>query len=189
MKKPVIILIGCEGKTEYLYLNIILRAHNIHGVIIMPNAGELFKLIDSLENKRAEIAREYGIEEKEIETWAACDDDNRGINYTKLSNYSSSKCINLAYSRPQFEAYLLQHFEQCKLSKQQDVLKEINIIAKRFGENKYDKTDLGWLEEEIIANPKIIEIAITNSNIRSKRKGDVFITFQSLVEHILAMQE
>ena len=131
-KKPTAILVGCEGKTESIYLEIIKKVYGAYGLEVRPSAGELFSLIDNMSTIRDNYAAELGVDKEEIETWVTCDDDSRGVKYKELKDYAVNNNILLAYSRPQFEIFLLQHFGQYKEGKQKRVLDDINEIVKKY---------------------------------------------------------
>lgn len=187
-KRPRAILICSEGKTEKLYFDIITRVFDVSpatSIKILGELGQLKRLIDRCSNERAKLTREFDLPENEIEAWAICDDDKRKITYTNLLKYANSKNIKLAYSRPQFESYLLQHFEQSKDLKRSVIFTKLTKYMNDNGFNgKYDKGRLDWLEKEILINPKIVDIAIVNSDCRNNRTDNPFLTVQRLTERL-----
>jgi hypothetical protein len=183
------ILICSEGKTEKLYFDIIVRAFDVNVVTnikILGNVGQLEKLIDNCENKRVELAQRLELKIDEIETWAVCDDDKRTPVYRDLVEYARKRNIHLAYSRPQFESYLLQHFEQSKETKRSIILHNLKKYVnqgKHFSD--YKKGNLDWLECAISANREIVETAIINSNQRINHTSNPFFSVQNLTARLL----
>ena len=185
MKKtlPTILLIGCEGKTERLYYDIVARLYNMSNrVKTFEEVGELKGVIDFCCDKKKEIAKKLDIEESEIEAWAVCDDDGRKIKYNELLKYAQEHNVKLAYSRPQFEYYLIQHFEQSSEYRRSEIFKILrrNIL-------NYNKGTIGNFEEITILKPVVIEVAISNSRIRSRKTDKVFITAHALTSRIIEL--
>jgi hypothetical protein len=116
MKAPRIILICCEGKTEALYCEILARHFRLPQarMRIIGGQGQHKVLVDRTVDERTKLISEVDLRDDEIMSWAVCDDDNMAISYKELHNYAQAKNVRLAFSRPQFEAFLLQHFEQSK---------------------------------------------------------------------------
>ena len=118
-------LIYCEGKTEVEYFKILkTRIYRIPSFIKIEIQGEKGRheaLIDYAAKQREEFARIEDISIRDISCWAVCDDDGMNISYPSLEQYADSYDVNLAFSRPQFESYLLQHFEQSKITRQQEL--------------------------------------------------------------------
>ena len=185
MKKtlPTILLIGCEGKTEKLYYDIVARLYNMSNrVKTFEEVGELKGVIDFCCDKKKEIARNLDIEESEIEAWAVCDDDGRKTKYNELLKYAQEHNVKLAYSRPQFEYYLIQLFEQSNEYRRSEIFK---ILRKNI--SNYNKGTIGDLEETMTLKPVIIEVAISNSRIRSKKADKVFVTAHVLTSRIIEL--
>jgi hypothetical protein len=186
--RPRAILICSEGKTEKLYFDIIVRVFDVNAVTnveILGEVGQLKSLVDKCVDERIRLAQEFDLRENEVETWAVCDDDKRKTTYTDLLKYSNSKDVNLAYARPQFESYLLQHFEQSKDTKRPIMFAKLTQYANQNGfSGEYEKVALDWLENAILMNPTIVSTAIVNSDQRNKHTSDPFLTVQRLTERL-----
>ena len=182
------ILICSEGKTEKIFFNIIANNYDIKSrmpVWIEGEKGQLKTLIDYTVAERKKIAKKYNIRQQNIEAWAVCDDDRRKTSYSELCGYSKDRDVNLAYSRPQFESYLLQHFEQSKDKKRETIFKKLSHIAKANGSNEgYRKNSLEWLENLVSQDDRTIDIGIVNANMRQKRNEIPFFTVQNLTERL-----
>lgn len=186
------ILICCEGKTEKLYFDALrFRVFRIPGYIEISIEGEKEQhkaLIDRTVERRAELASEQGLPEEEIECWAVCDDDGMSISYTSLCEYAEENSVNLAFSRPQFEAYLLQHFEQSKETDQQALYDALKLYKNEYGyDGEYDKSDLSWLEQTLIDKPKLVDIAIVNADQRTTQSAPLFLTVQELTKRLMEL--
>jgi len=142
-------------------------------------------LIDRTIEEREQFCDTQGFRPDEVECWAVCDDDNMPWSYKELLDYAEKNSVHLAFSRPQFEAYLLQHFEQSGAPHQKNLYEKLGAYKVGFDGTGYDastKGDLEWLREAIDRKPSIVDTAIVNSNQRRKRSGKVFLTVQTLVE-------
>lgn len=110
-----VMLICCEGKTEELYFKILRdRVYRIPGYIkiaIQGEKGQHKALVGRVVEARKELAESEQIGADEIECWAVCDDDGMKMQYGTLEAYAEKRGVHVAFSRPQFESYLLQHFE------------------------------------------------------------------------------
>lgn len=194
MYEPSKILILCEGVTEQLYFEILQkRVFRIPGYIeinIEGKKGQHKVLIDHVVERRLELINSNeDLFEDNIECWAVCDDDKMTISYTELVKYAGEHSVNLAFSRPQFEAYLLQHFEQSKETNPQLLYKALEAYKNEYGyEGKYDKADLDWLEQTMIDNPNTVETAITNANLRSRQSAPLFLTVQELTKRLMNLR-
>lgn len=186
------ILICCEGKTEKLYFDALrFRVFRIPGYIEISIEGEKGQhkaLIDRTVERRIELATEQSLLEDEIECWAVCDDDGMNISYAELCKYAEENSVNLAFSRPQFEAYLLQHFEQSKETNQQALYDALKLYKNRYGyEGEYDKSDLRWLEQVLIDKPKLVDVAIVNADQRTTQSASLFLTVQGLTRRLIEL--
>lgn len=196
---PDIILIVCEGKTESIYFHILQRAFRLPTwVKILPediktvhrSLGQHDALFKKAAEKREEYRNLLGAEE--IETWAVCDRDNYKDSFTKLQDAANILNINLAFSDPQFENFLLQHFSANKSkSSGKAVEDELSyVISKKFPQYPlYRKTDLSWLEEMIDKKHTTIESAIKNADIYANHTKQPFFTVQRLVERLRTLVE
>lgn len=188
-----IMLVCCEGKTEELYFKIlrdrIYRIPRYVKIDIQGEKGQHKALIDRVVQARIDLAESEQIDENEIECWAVCDDDGMAMQLSALEAYAEERCVRLAFSRPQFESYLLQHFEQTKTVKQAELYSRLTEIKNdRGSDGEYDKADLDWLEEALIDKPKLVEIAITNSEQRTRRTASPFLTVQELTKRFRALR-
>ena len=112
---PQALLIYCEGKTEEAYFNILLdifRLPRYVKVEVSGQRGQHLALIDNAVKERSRFCEAEGLDTEEAECWAVCDDDGMTCSYTELERYSEERDVHLAFARPQFESFLLQHFEQ-----------------------------------------------------------------------------
>lgn len=196
MNNPDLILITCEGKTEVLYFNILKRKFRLPTFVkVLPelkegehrNLGQHEKLIKRTAEKKEEFETELG-EGAVVEAWAVCDRDEYKESFTKLRDFADSRGVLLAFSDPQFENFLLQHFSQNKSrSRKAEVERELSekILQKdvRFG--LYNKANLDWLDEMIGTRHAIVESAIKNADIFNNHTKQPFFTVQELVRRLL----
>lgn len=190
---PRALLIYCEGKTEAEYFNILLdlfRPPAYVTVEVCGQRGQHIALVDSVVAKRSELCgSDMGLVDEEIECWAVCDEDQMPCSYVELANYASERNVNLAFSAPQFEMYLLQHFEQSGDANRLVVFKKLSGYRRQFGgEGDYDdntKADLGWMRDAIDRKPKIVKTAVINAGLRNHTTKRPFLTVQNLVERII----
>jgi hypothetical protein len=184
------ILICCEGKTEKEYFEIIadiFRVHAVHSLHIIGGKGQHKVLIDRTVAEREKLAGSYEIAPEEIVAWAVCDEDKMSMTYHDLQKYAESCSVRLAFSRPQFESYLLQHFEQSKETNQKALYRRLTTYGSEHGlSGEYEKTkaNLSWLSRAIFNDPHLVETAIVNSNQRSKQRSSPFLTVQELTEFL-----
>lgn len=191
---PRVLLVYCEGKTEEAYFNILLdfyRPPAFVDVVVHGQKGQHIVLIDNTIAKRDELCNKIGCTESEVECWAVCDEDKMPCTYTELLKYAEEHNVHLAFSAPQFEMYLLQHFEQSGETDKGAVFQKLSVRRKKLGfEGDYDddtKSDLGWMNEAIDREPKIVKTAIVNSEIRDRTTKRPFLTVQELVKRIMEL--
>jgi len=196
-KEPQLILICCEGKTEEQYFLMLRDIFRISGGIkiqTVSNLGQHKTLVDASAARRDEIFTEAGIFEAEddIEVWAVCDRDSYSDSYTKLRKYADSKSVNLAFSDPQFENYLLQHFEGPNKSKNKgrELEQELasTMLEARLGQ-AYLKGDLEWLRNMVDAKRSVVAHAAKNSNQFTTHTKQPFFTVQNLVTRLLSLTD
>lgn len=194
-KAPRSLLICCEGRTEQIYFDILLDFFRLPGYVkveIYGQKGQHFALIDNTVEKRKEIHSETGFSQSEIESWAVCDEDRLPCSFNKLAAYAEERDVNLAFSAPQFEMYLLQHFEQSSSTKQSEVYRRLSFYRNQNGGiGKYDnstKADLNWMATAIDKKPKIVLTAITNCDLRDREAKRPFFTVQNLSRRILELK-
>lgn len=192
---PRAILICCEGKTEAEYFQILRRVFRIPGFIkvrIVGQIGQHKALVDKTCEARLEYSQESELAESEIECWAICDDDGMGISYAELLSYAEERGVFLGFSRPQFEGYLLQHFEQSGEANVKEIFSRLTRYKEEAGGvGRYDeasKSDLEWLADAIFAKPKLVDIAVVNSDLRKRQSGSLFLTVQELVKRLGELQ-
>ena len=178
------LLICCEGKTEREYFLILRRLYRISAaqVSVIGEKGQHKILIDRTIEERDKLCKDMCINQDEVECW----DDNMPFSYAELKDYAEKREVKLAFSRPQFEAYLLQHFEQSSLYDQEGLYERLSDFASSVADQnkKYDKADLKWLGALIDAKPKLVDIALVNANQRTKQSRRVFLTVQNLVRRM-----
>lgn len=184
-----ITLICCEGKTEELYFKILRdRIYRIPGYIkidIQGEKGQHKALVDRTVAARAALAESEEVPVEDIDSWAVCDDDGMRISFSELEKYAADSGVNLAFAKPQFESYLLQHFEQSKVIDQQELYDQLTKYKRALGyEGEYEKSDLGWLERTLIDKPKLVDVAIINSEQRGKPSASPFLTIQELTKQL-----
>jgi hypothetical protein len=191
---PQIILICCEGKaTEKLYFEILKSVYRVSGIEIeiFSKVGQHRHLIDKSAAKKQEFSTEHGFALDDIEVWAVCDRDNLKDSFTKLNNYAAEKGVDLAFSDPQFENYLLQHFGSPNNSRKRrdEVEQELTSLLIDQGRGVvYNKSDLRWLETMIDEKPRMVEEAIRHADIYSVHSKQPFFTVQQLVRRILSFR-
>lgn len=189
---PRILLVYCEGKTEKNYFDILFDFYRMPGYVdveVYGQKGQHLTLIDNVVAKRDLLCQEAGLAEEEIECWAVCDEDRMPCTYTELMGYAESVNVHLAFSAPQFEMYLLQHFEQSGDSDKTVVFQKLSIYRKRYGcSDEYGegtKADLSWMRDAIDRQPKIVKTAVINSDLRNRSTKHPFLTVQELTKRIL----
>lgn len=198
MENIELILICCEGKTETEYFNILKRRFRLPTYVkVLPDSekdyqqlGQHEHLIDKACLKREKYSNEFEIPPENIETWAVCDRDNYRDSFTKLNNYASMNGVGLAFSDPQFESFLLQHFAPSKFAgKQASLEAELSKYIMREAPYlfPYHKGDLDWLNEMIDQKHQIVEQAIRNADIFSNHTKQPFFTIQKLVKRLLEL--
>lgn len=170
MDVPRLILICCEGKTEQKYFEIIadvFRGPYFMDIEVHGEKGQHKALIDFTAETKSQKLNNGTLSSEEIVAWAVCDDDGMSFSYNELQKYAKDRQVRLAFARPQFEAYLVQHFTQSKECSKQALYSSLTNERKQQGfEGKYNdgtKADLLWLERAIRCKPKIVNTAITNS--------------------------
>ena len=200
MKETELILIVCEGGTEALYFSILKKRFRLPTYIkIIPDVekgeysrtGQHEKLILRTEEYKHKCKTEYEIiDDSLIEAWAVCDRDNYKDSFTKLNEFAGEHGVNLAFSDPQFENFLLQHFSQNKSSSfGGEVERELSncILDKKPHFGLYRKNDLSWLDEMIDEKHGIVKMAIKNASIFSNHTRKPFFTVQKLVKRLFKL--
>ena len=194
-KAPRALIICCEGKTEEQYFNILLDFHRLPAYVeveVYGQEGQHIALVDNTVAKREELcAGDDGFFEDEIECWAVCDEDKMPCSYTELKQYAEERGVRLAFSAPQFEMYLLQHFEQSGETDKSIVFQKLSVHRRKHGgQGDYDddtKADLDWMSDAIDHKPRIVDTAIVNSDIRSHTTKRPFLTVQELTKRIMEL--
>lgn len=186
---PRAILIMCEGVTEKLYFDFVVRNKRIARVLsveVLGRQGQHKALIKKCAEKRKGRAKELEIDEEDIEAWAVCDRDNLKIGYQKLLNYANENGVKLAFSDPQFETYLVQHFEYKRITTKQEQLEA--DLSEYLGA-PYDKTNLDWFDEMIDKEPAKLNQAILNSDQLDNHAKPPFLTVQKLTARLLGLSK
>ena len=194
LEVPCILPVYCEGKTEEEYFNILLDFHRPPAfveVAVYGQKGQHLALVDNAVAKRGDLCDEFGYSEEEVECWAVCDEDKMPCSYTDLKKYADENGVRLAFSAPQFEMYLLQHFEQSGETGKDEVFRRLSVYRKEHGgDGDYDddtKSDLAWMAKAIDHRPKIVSAATINSEIRDRTTKRPFFTVQELTKRILEL--
>ena len=112
------------------------------------------------------------------------------IGYQELLRYAQENGINLAFSCPQFETYLLQHFGYQKNRKSKKELEDDlnNCVLSRYGMN-YSKSDLEWLDKMVDETPYKINEAIENADKFNTHTNKPFLTVQKLTERLISLKK
>lgn len=191
---PRALLICCEGKTEEAYFNALLDFFRIPGYVrveVYGQRGQHIALVDNAAELRCRLIGEMDCEESDVECWAVCDEDQMPCTYSELHRYAEELGIGLAFSAPQFEMYLLQHFEQSAITDQSETYRRLSVYREKFGGTgaygDRTKADLRWMAAAIDEKPKIVSVAITNSDLRNRPAKRPFFTVQRLTERILEL--
>lgn len=196
---PELILIVCEGKTEALYFAILKRKFALPSFVkILPDLdlglyssyGQHNSLIEAASAEAEKYGKAYDIDLDSIEVWAVCDRDNLKDSFTKLRDYAMERGVHLAFSDPQFENYLLQHFScsNCKKSGR-EVEQELSrkMMERSIDFGLYRKNNLDWLDYMIDEKHEIVMTAVKNASGFSNHTKQPFFTVQKLVSRLLAL--
>ena len=198
--EPELILICCEGNTEASYFNILKKCFRLPTYVkILPDPdsdyhrlGQHERLIDNAVRKRNEYSQEFDLPLETVELWAVCDRDNYKESYTILNNYAAENEVNLAFSDPQFESFLLQHFSPNKFAgRSNSLIAELSrqIVTVDCDFTVYRKGDLGWLDNMIEKKHEIVKEAVKNAEIFSNHTKQPFFTVQKLVNRLLGLSD
>ena len=196
-RRPQMFLIVCEGKTEAIYFSILKRRFRLPTFVkILPDIeskkylsiGQHERLVDAAREYRAKYAKELGADEGEVEIWAVCDRDNYKDSFTKLRSYADGLGVKLAFSDPQFENFLLQHFSLNKSTKvgrevEQELSQAILNTNQYYG--PYRKNDLDWLDDMVDRKHAIVRTAAKNASIFDNHVKKPFFTINKLIFRLL----
>ena len=189
MNPPSLILILCEGITEKLYFESIIHNMRIGGVDILENQGQHKILINRCTEERKKCSEKNDINEDDIEVWAVCDHDGMKISYQELLEYATERNVKLAFSKPRFEAYLLQHFCCRKNIREKDLDECLSKKVLEYCGNEYSKSNLGWIDRMVDCTPQKIEHAIGNANNLNNHTEKFFLTVQKLTEKLIGLKK
>ena len=190
-EKPITILIGTEGKeTEPQYFNIVIGRKRIRqraNVMVVGRLGQHKQLVDEIVKLRAVKAANLKISEEDVECWAVCDKDTMNCTLAELEQYASSNNVQLAFSNPCFEIFLLQHLTRSasNLNAKQlaaTLTTELRAINPKF---KYDKTNLSWFDVLVDSDPEVLDRAIANSNYIEDVSNTPYVTVHKLLQRLL----
>lgn len=196
--EPQLLLICCEGRTEGRYFSILREVFRIDGGVdiqIISGDGQQHKtLVDLAVEKRQIVFAETDVfdSREDIEVWVVCDRDSYSDSFTKLREYSESQGVNIAFSDPQFENYLLQHFGSPNSSKNKGAVLERELTAAILASGMtagYTKGDLEWLREMIDERFSVATAAIAHADTFSNHTKKPFFTIQRLAERLLQFSE
>lgn len=155
----------------------------------MGNVGQHKALVDCVLEERKALCEEYDLDEDQVMCWAVCDDDNMPYPYSELAEYAHERGVQLAFSRPQFEAFLLQHFEQASTVDQVELYEKLELHRQQYETGgKFEKGNIDWLEEAIYLNPNLVDVAITNSRQRNRQSKSPFLTVHELVDFLSSLR-
>lgn len=185
-------LIYCEGKTEEEYFKILLDFYRLPAYVavkVYGQQGQHLTLVDNAVAGRQELCDELDLSEGEVECWSVCDEDQMPCSFTELERYAEERGVHLAFSAPQFEMYLIQHFEQSSETDRSKVFRQLSRYRNESGAvGEYEdatKADLAWMWTAIDRRPKIVMMAIKNSQLRNRTTKRPFLTVQELTQRIL----
>jgi hypothetical protein len=191
---PVLLLVCCEGKqTEPQYFNIVVKQRKINvgraKVKVVGGRGQHQVLIDETAAERERMCRSLELTQAEIEAWAVCDKDQMACSLQELEEYAAKNQINLAFSDPRFEIFLLQHFTR---SSTNDRGKGLETLLGKHLESKghkpgYTKEDLKALYKIFDNEPLLLEAAIENSGYIQDKDNTPYTTAHLLLARLLAM--
>lgn len=200
MNNPELLLIVCEGKTESLYFSILQKRFRLPSwVKIIPEPeganytlGQHESLIKKAAGKKEDYVKELGCDLENIEVWAVCDRDDYNDSFTKLKQCAEENGVKLAFSDPQFENFLLQHFSDNKSRKrgnevEQELTEHIRECDPDFG--IYKKSDLTWLDNMVDHKHDLVRVAVSNASNHDKHCNQPFFTVQKLVSRLLSFVE
>lgn len=179
------LLILCEGTTEQLYFESVIRHKRITGVLdiqVFGKQGQHKSLIKKCASLRKTKAEELELSEEEIEVWAVCDKDAMKIRYQELLAYAKVRDVKLAFSNPQFETYLIQHFE---LKKTKNKRFDLELELGTYLDGGYVKNDLTWFDRMIDEDPAKLDFAIANADRLNSHAKSPFLTVQNLTRRLL----
>ena len=184
---PKVILILCEGETEKIYFNLVIKHRRpMVAIEVFGRQGQYESLVKACIEKRKQKIEEYGFDEDDIEAWAVCDRDGlKKKQVRKLWRYADSNNINLAFSDPQFETYLVQHFHCTRINKKKD---ELEVFLSSLIGEEYNKVDLSWLDKKIDERLVILDQAIENSSKLDNRTKTPFLTVHKLTKRIVYLE-
>ncbi len=192
--RPSIMLICCEGqKTEPQYFNIITKLFRIRNQIrirIVGGKGQYEALIKKAAKIRKDLAKnELRLDEDKIETWVVCDKDNTRLAFTELKNYADTQKVQLAFSDPRFEVFLLQNLTSVAITGVDRLDSRISKRLQEITREKvitYNKTDLSVFEEIFDKTPSLVYQAIENCKKLENPDASPFTTTHLLLKRLLS---
>ena len=138
-----LLLIMCEGKTEKEYFEILRRAFRLPAYIdsmIFGEKGQHKPLIDKIVQKRSEVAKEFGLNEIEIEAWAVCDDDRMTCSYQDLLHYAEDRSVKLAFPSPSLSTSCFSISSHAETSRNRRSLPNSGTTEVSTGKIRYTTT-------------------------------------------------
>lgn len=194
MEGVTVLLICCEGKrTEPEYFQGVVRHQRITQgqakVKVIGGKGQHKILIDEALSECSKLAKSLEVSSNEIEVWAVCDKDEMTCTLKELEDYAKSKNVNIAFSNPKFEIFLLQHF--CQSSTNQTGKSLDNLISKELSKRGisevYHKTDISWLFQALDNEPQLLRNAIKNSSKLIDKDNTPYTTVHVLLERLVSL--
>ena len=191
---PIYILICCEGKqTEPQYFDIVIKQRRINRgrarVKIVGDKGQHKTLVDEAVIERGKICKQFSLGPEDIETWIVCDKDDMTCTLAELEGYVAKNQMNLAFSDPRFEIFILQHFVRSSTNATGKEL-EAQIskhLAAKGHKSGYIKNDLVAFRNLFDNEPRLLETAIGNSKPISARGETPYTTAHILLERLLTL--
>ena len=192
-KIPLRILICCEGKeTEPQYFDMVANLFRVAvrvNVKIFGNRGQHIKLVDSAVQLRLQIISQDGLADDEIEAWAVCDHDEMHVTISELEAYAIKNNVKLAFTNPNFEVFLLQHFTRSATNASNTELRKLisaEMKARKIASG-YSKNDLTHFRTIISNDPQLVHDAVSNSKHMEDRDNTPYTTVHLLVNRLIEL--
>ena len=190
-QQPAMLLVCCEGKeTEPQYFTILAKFLRIQRLVKIVGAKKQHKqLVDEAVIECEKLLREKELALGEVEVWVVCDKDSMPYPLEELEVYARKNNVNLAFSDPMFEIFLLQHFSfsSSPLKGKRELMKLLTKeINKRIPGNTYNPLDLS-LFGNIFDEEPIFEQAVKYCQKLEDKKSSPYTTCHKLVERLIEL--